>query len=188
MPRLVSPQILASGDTRVSLVLLVVLRLVHVVAGALWVGMAVYTTVYLLPSIEEAGPDGAKVAAGLQRRGILTVLPILALLTIGSGVWLYWRASGGLTGQFLRSGTGLGFGLGGLVSIIAYAVGITVLRPSMMRSAKLMAEMTAAMPEGERHARTEEARRLRARGTRAGQIVAVLLIVALAAMAVARYL
>jgi hypothetical protein len=169
-------------------VLLLILRFVHVVGGALWVGMAVYTTVYLLPSIEEAGPDGGKVMAGLQRRGVLTVLPALALLTILSGVWLYWQASGGLDSRFVRSGMGLGLGIGGLASIAAYALGIAVLRPSMMRAARLMAEIGPTTPESERQARLEEARRYRARGSRAGQIVSVLLLVAVGAMAVARYL
>ena len=168
--------------------LLVVLRLVHVVAGALWVGMAVYTTVFLIPSIQDAGPEGGKVAAALQRRGILTVLPLLALLAILSGVWLYWRASAGLDGGFVRSGVGLGFGLGGLASIAAYGLGITVLRPSMMRAEKLMAGIGPGTPEDERRSRLEEAGRHRARGARAGQIVAVLLLLTIAAMAVARYL
>ncbi|HYC31694.1 MAG TPA: hypothetical protein VEB59_05355 [Gemmatimonadales bacterium] len=168
--------------------LLVVLRLIHVVGGALWVGMAVYTTVYLVPAIQDAGPDGGKVMAALQRRGILTVLPALALLTIVSGGWLYWRASAGLDGGFLRSGVGLAFGLGGLASVAAYVLGITVLRPSMTRAAKLMGEIGPDTSEGERRARLEEAGRHRARGAMAGQIVAALLLLALAAMAVARYL
>ncbi len=168
--------------------LLVALRLVHVVGGALWVGMAVYTTVYLMPSIQDAGPDGGKVMAALQRRGILTVLPALALLTIISGVWLYWRDSAGFDGGFMRSGVGLGFGLGGLASIAAYALGIAVLRPSLMRAAKLMAELGPGLSESERRSRVEEAGRYRARGARAGQVVTVLLLAAAAAMSVARYL
>ena len=168
--------------------LLIVLRFIHVVAGALWVGMAIYTTTYLLPSIEDAGPDGGKVMAALQRRGIMTVIPALAVLTIVSGLWLYWRASGGLSGEFLRTGMGMGFGLGGLASIAAYALGIAVLRPSMMNAASIMAEIGPGTSESERKSRIEEAQRCRARGSRAGQIVALLLLVAVGAMAVARYL
>ena len=167
--------------------LLLLLRLLHVVGGALWVGMAVYTTVYLIPAVEDAGPDGGKVMAALQRRGILTVLPALALVTVLSGAWLYWRMSGGMSGEFLRSGTGLTFGLGGLASVAAYAIGIAVLRPSMMRAAALMSQIGPQMAEAERRERVAEAQRSRARGSRAGQIVAVLLLAAVAAMAVARY-
>src|ERR687891_465683 len=49
---------------------LILLRLVHVVFGALWVGMVVFTTFFLAPAVQDTGPDGGKVMAALQRRGI----------------------------------------------------------------------------------------------------------------------
>jgi hypothetical protein len=168
--------------------LLLLLRLLHVGLGALWVGMAVFTAAFMVPAIEEAGPDGGKVMAALQRRGILTVLPVLALGTLLSGIWLYWRSSAGLQPAFLASGVGLAFGIGGLASLVAYGVGITVLRPSMMRAAALMQGMGSGTAERERQSRMAEARALRARGAAAGRLVAALLLFALAAMAVARYL
>lgn len=168
--------------------LLLLLRLAHVVGGALWVGMAVFTTVFLVPAIEEVGPDGGKVMAALQRRGIMTVLPVLALVTLVSGFWLYWRASAGQAAAFARSGPGIAFGVGGAASLLAYGIGITVLRPSMMRAASLMAGMSPGTTEAERAARMDEARRLRARGAAAGRLVAGLLLLALMTMAVARYL
>lgn len=167
--------------------LLLLLRLLHVGLGALWVGMAVFTTVFMTPAIQDAGPDGGKVMAALQRRGIMTVLPALAIGTLVSGMWLYWRDSGGLRPEFVTSGVGLAFGLGGLASLVAYGIGIGVLRPSMMRAAALVQGM-GGLSEPERQARVAEAQALRARGAAAGQAVAGLLLFALAAMAVARYL
>ena len=38
--------------------LVVLLRLVHVLAGVLWVGFAVFVPAYLGPAIQETGPDG----------------------------------------------------------------------------------------------------------------------------------
>jgi hypothetical protein len=167
--------------------LLLLLRLLHVGLGALWVGMAVFTTVFMTPAIQDAGPDGGKVMAALQRRGIMTVLPALAVGTLVSGMWLYWRDSGGLRPEFVTSGVGLAFGLGGLASLVAYGIGMAVLRPSMMRAAAL-AQGMGGLSEPERQARLAEAQALRARGAAAGQAVAGLLLFALAAMAVARYL
>ena len=164
--------------------LLLLLRLLHVGLGAVWVGMVVYTTVFMMPALQDAGPDGGKVMAALQRRGIMTVLPALALGTLISGFWLYWRSSGGLQSEFLRSGVGLGFGLGGVASLVAYIVGISVMRPSMMRAAALAEGTDGA----DREARLAAARTLRARGMAAGRLVTGLLLFALAAMAVARYL
>jgi hypothetical protein len=164
--------------------LLLLLRLLHVGLGAIWVGMAVYTTVFMMPALQDAGPEGGKVMAGLQRRGIMTVLPVLALGTLLSGFWLYWRDSGGLHPGFLRSGVGLGFGLGGLAALAAYVIGIAVMRPSMMRAAALAQGGDGA----DRAARAAQAQALRVRGAAASRLVTGLLLFALAAMAVARYL
>ena len=167
--------------------LLVALRLAHVVLGALWVGMIVFTAIFLTPAIQEAGPDGAKVMAALQRRGIMTVLPIFAFGTLISGIWLYWRVSGGFQAGYLTSPAGLAFGLGGVAAVAAYAIGLTVMRPAMLRAVALgQAPVPATPEEGAR--RAAEIQRLRARGTGAGRWVAELLVAAVAAMAIARYL
>ena len=167
-------------------ILTVALRLVHVVSGALWVGFVVLTTFYLFPSIQEAGADGGKVMAAMQRRGLMSVTPALALATLLSGLWLYWRVSGGFDSGFMRSGTGMTFGLGAAAAIIAYAIGMIVMRPAMLRAAALMQE-GGSLPAGDRESRLAEAGRLRKRGAGAGRMVAMLLLIAVAAMAVARY-
>lgn len=168
-------------------VLLVVVRLAHVVFGAIWVGMVVFTAVFLTPAIQEAGPDGAKVMGALQRRGIMTVLPILAVGTLISGIWLYWRLSGGLQPAYVTSPGGLAFGLGGVASLVAYAIGIAVMRPAMLRAVALGQAAAGAPPE-ERQRLVAEIQRLRMRGAAAGRWVAGLLFATIAAMAVARYL
>src|ERR687891_2534230 len=100
---------------------LILLRLVHVVFGALWVGMVVFTTFFLAPAVQDTGPDGGKVMAALQRRGIMTAMPIFALGTLLSGIWLYWRLSGGFQAGYLTSPSGLPFGLGGAAGLLAYS-------------------------------------------------------------------
>jgi len=169
-------------------VLVVALRLVHVVCGALWVGMAVFTAFFMVPAIQDAGPDGGKVMAALQRRGIMTVLPALALGTLVSGVWLYLRAAAGMHAAFAASPTGMAFGLGGLASIVAYALGIAVMRPSMMRVVTLGQRLGGLTDAGERERVMAEISRLRGRGVSAGRAVGGLLIFAVGAMGVARYL
>ena len=165
---------------------LILLRLVHVVLGAVWVGMAVFSTFWLSPAFQEAAPDGAKVMAALQRRGMMTVMPILALGTLLSGIWLYWRASAGFQAEYVTSRMGLTFGLGGTAAILAYGIGMVVMRPWMMRSMALAQTLSSATP-AEREQRMAEIQRLRARGAAASRWVALLLIAAVAAMAVGRY-
>jgi uncharacterized membrane protein len=166
--------------------LLLVMRLLHVVLGAFWVGTMLFVTFFLFPAIRDAGPDGAKIAAGVNRRGFLVVMPVVAGLTILSGLWLYWRLSGGFQPTFMHSGTGITFGLGAAAAIAAYVIGVAVVRPAMTRATAL-AESAAKAPAAERDAHLLAAQGLRARAASAGQIVAVLLLLAVAAMALARY-
>lgn len=166
---------------------LIVLRLIHVVLGALWVGMMVFTAFFLGPAIQDAGPDGGKVMAALQRRGLMTVTPILALGTLLSGIWLYWRVSGGFQSGYVTSPGGLAFGLGGAAALLAYGIGMIVMRPSMLRVAALAQTLDSATPR-EREERMAEMQRLRARGAAVSRWVAGLLVAAVAAMAVGRYL
>jgi hypothetical protein len=167
--------------------LVLLLRFTHVVAGTLWVGFAVFVATYLGPAIQEAGPDGGKVMAALQRRGLMNVLPALALLTILSGTWLMWHDAAISGGAFMRSPAGMVFGIGSLVALAGFAVGMTLLRPSMLRVLAIMASVPSAAA-ADRERLLAEAQRYRARGAAAGRVVAALLLIATVAMAVARYL
>ena len=167
--------------------LVLILRLLHIVLGAVWVGMAVFTAVFLGPAMQDAGPQGGKVMEALMKRGMMTALPILAFGTILSGVWMYWRMSAGFQASFVTSRLGLALGLGGLMAILGFALGMMVTRPAMMRVAALSQGLAAAS-EADRAAQMAEIGRLRARGTLASRIGTVLLVLATAAMAIARYL
>jgi hypothetical protein len=168
--------------------LVIVLRFIHVVAGALWVGMVVFTTFFVMPAVQEAGPEGGKVMAGLQRRGIMTLMPILAIGTLISGIWLYIRATAGMHSEFARSPVGMAFGLGGLAAILAWLLGMAVLRPSMMKAMALAQSLGPSTSADDRQRVMAEAQKLRTRAAAAGRATAWLLLFAVTAMAVARYL
>lgn len=154
--------------------LMIVLRLIHVGGGAMWVGMVAFMTFYLTPAMAEAGPaESGKLMAALQKQRIMIVMPVIALLTIGSGIWMMMRLYGG-PGNIAASRMGMALNLGATATIVAFLIGIIFMRPLMMRA------MTATDPA--------EAQKLRARGAMLGRVVAWLLMFALAAMAVARYL
>jgi hypothetical protein len=168
--------------------LVIVLRFVHVVFGALWVGMMAFSTFFLMPAIEEAGPDGGKVMGAIQRRGLMTVMPVLAIGALVSGIWLYLRIAAGMHAEFARSPVGMAFGLGGLAAIVAWVLGMAVLRPAMMKAMTLGQSLGPSASAEERQRVIGEARRLRARAASASRATAYLLLFAVAAMAVARYL
>jgi uncharacterized membrane protein len=167
--------------------LLLILRLVHIVLGAFWVGTMIFNAFFLLPSMLEAGPDGMKVAAGLAKRRFLDILPPVAGLTILSGIWLYWRASLGFQSAYMRSSVGMTYGLGAVAALIAFALGIAIMRPSMLKAAALSQAAASASPD-DRAAKLAEAAALRLRGAQTAKVVAVVLILAVAAMAVGRYM
>jgi uncharacterized membrane protein len=168
--------------------LVIVLRFVHVVFGALWVGMMAFSTFFLMPAIEAAGPDGGKVMGAIQRRGLMTVMPVLAIGALISGIWLYLRAAAGTQGAYARSPVGMAFGLGGLAAIVAWVLGMAVMRPAMMKAMTLGQSLGSSASAEERQRVMGEAQRLRARAASASRATAYLLLFAVAAMAVARYL
>ena len=167
--------------------LTIALRFAHVFFGALWVGMMAFQTFFLMPALGEAGPDAGKVMGALAKKRIPLIMPIMALITIISGIWLMQRISGGNMAALMATPMGQGFAWGGAAALIAFLIGIVVMRPAMMRSMQLAESLASAPPE-ERATRQAEIQRLRARGTTLGKVVTGLLLFALAAMAVARYL
>jgi uncharacterized membrane protein len=168
-------------------VLHILLRLIHIVGGVFWVGATIFTAAFLLPALRDAGPDGAKVMEGVARRKFMEIMPVVAILTMLSGLWMFYRTSGGFNSAYFASRIGMGYSTGGALAIIAFLIGITVVRPSMMKATELAKSALQASPE-EKGRIMGAAGVLRARANKAGNIVATLLVLAACAMAVARYL
>ncbi|HTR21043.1 MAG TPA: hypothetical protein VMH88_09345 [Gemmatimonadales bacterium] len=157
---------------------LIALRLVHILLGVFWAGSLVFMAVFLEPSLRAAGPAGAPVMQQLAARRLLQIMPVVALVTILSGLRLMAIMSNGFTGEWMRSRSGTAYSVGAAAALLAFGMGILVMRPTMKR----------LMLIGADPARASEAQVLRLRSTRTGQIVAVLLTITAAAMAIGRYL
>jgi uncharacterized membrane protein len=164
----------------------IVLRLIHVVGGVFWVGAMLFNAAFLFPAMRDAGPDGARVAAGIMRRRFAEITPVIALATMISGLWLYSRASVGFRAAYMRSPTGIIYAVGGLAAISAFLFGVIVVRPAMVRASALSTRIPQMEP-AERDAALAQAQMLRKRAGGGGNVVAVLLFIAAAAMAVGRY-
>jgi len=168
--------------------MMVVLRFLHVVLGVYWAGALLFTALYLEPSARDAGPAGGQVMGRLVARGHMTVLPVVALITILTGVELMRRVSGGFDPAWMGSRLGVALSLGGLTAIVGFVIGVAIMRPTMLR---VMALSEAAMQTPEGPARDQQlavVQSLRRRGTLALRVVAVLLFVTVTTMAVARHL
>jgi uncharacterized membrane protein len=158
-------------------------RFLHVLAGAMWVGMAVFSAFFLMPAIQETGPDGGKVMAALERRGVVALIPIIVSISILSGLWLYWRYTGGFTPEISRSHAGMAFGAGGAIAIVAAIIGIAVVSRSLAKATAL-AKQVMTMPEAGRASAMTAVQQLRKRAMTAARIVAVLVIVVIGLMSV----
>ena len=162
-------------------------RVIHIGLGTFWAGAMIFNAAFLVPSMRDAGPDGAKVAAGLMRRNFMTVVPAVAVLTLLSGFYLLWKVSAGLAPGYMGTPIGIAFSSGMLASLVAFAIGITMVRPSMLKAAAIGQTLGTASP-ADRDRIGAEIQALRARAASAGQAVAWLLGIAVITMAVARYL
>lgn len=151
----------------------VVLRLLHIVLGAFWVGAIFFTALFLLPAMAAAGPDAAKVAQELQRRRFMTVIPIAALLTILTGLDMMRRVSVNFNPAWFGTGSGMTFTIGSVAGIVAFIVGFFFMRPLMLKA------QTLPPAEGQP---------LRARAMLLNRVVAALLLVAVSTMAVGRFM
>jgi hypothetical protein len=162
-----------------------VLRAIHIVAGAFWVGAALFLSFFLIPSLRGAGPAAGGVMQQLvQTRRLPLWMMGATVLTILSGIALYWRDSAGFGSAWLGSGQAKVFGLGGLLAIVGAAVGMGVSSPSGRRMAAIMSQAAGRAPTA---AEAEEMQRLQAKMAAAGQFVSVLVLLATLAMAIARY-
>lgn len=168
--------------------LMVTLRLLHIVLGVFWAGTLIFVATYLVPSVREAGPDGVKVMGAIQRRRFLDVMPAVAAVTILSGLWLYWLLSGGFNWNWVMSPMGLALGTGGVLAIVAFTIGVVVMRPATLRAGAISRHMASALEGPERDSLQQQVKQLRMRSAAAGRAVAVLLFLTTALMAVARYL
>lgn len=165
---------------------LLLLRCLHVVAGLFWVGAAILLAGFIEPVARSMGPAGGQFMHGLvDRRRLPIFLELATVLTIGSGVALYWRASAGLQWGWVLTGPGLAFAVAGLAAIAAGGLGQLVNAPTAARIAALAEELAGGPPATTVIA---EMARLQTRLRRSMRLGAVLLVATAAGMAIARYL
>jgi uncharacterized membrane protein len=166
---------------------ILILRFFHIVAGVFWAGAAMFSARYLLPSLKAAGPAAQPFLAQLNKRRIPMAMMGAALVNIASGIWLMALDSGGGDGAWARSPMGRTLMLGGALAIVAVLLGLAVGMPAGRRMGTIAA---AVQQRGGPPAPDEAAElaRLQRRSGMAAVSAAVLLFLATAAMAVARYM
>ncbi|HWL91261.1 MAG TPA: hypothetical protein VNP90_07835 [Actinomycetota bacterium] len=168
---------------------MIVFRFLHILAGALWVGSAFLLVAFIGPSAGEVGPSaGPLLTAVVKKRKVAKVITSLAGVTVLAG-WILWIKNMSLypsLGDWVTSSFGMALTIGGVIATITAFVGAIGVGGGVERLVDLGEEIATSggPPTPEQQARVE---RLSRSLERAGKIDLVLLLLAITAMATARY-
>lgn len=163
-----------------------ILRLIHIFAGVFWAGAALMMAGFIIPSAKAVGPEGGKFMQQLARQNRFPlVMEVAGLLSVLSGLWLYWLVSGGFQLYWISSRGGLALTIGGVIAIVAYALAYVFQKPAAKRIATLGKAIQAAggPPSPEQMAELQTQQKRLAFGALLG---AVLLALSVVGMALAR--
>lgn len=167
--------------------LLIFFRIVHIFAGALWIGAAISYLFYFKPSVKAIGPAGAQFMQNLaERRKYPVFMLSMSLLTVLAGGALFLYASGGFNPAWIQSGPGLGFSIGSLAALGAFLVGGIVIGPTSAKMGALGQQIgaTGGKPSAEQ---LNAMQTLEKKLARAELVDFVMLVIAMLTMATARY-
>jgi hypothetical protein len=167
---------------------MVVLRIVHILAGVFWVGAAFTTILFLQRTAREVGPAAGPFMAHLAGKTRLVDWVLRAAgLTILAGLLMYWRVSGGLDPDWIGTAPGVSITVGAACAIAAFVLGLSVVRPTIQETLAIGREVAASggQPTPDQGGRLQA---LQKRSKDVGQVIVPLLVVAVVGMASARYL
>lgn len=167
---------------------LIALRIVHIAAAMLWVGGAIMGSLFLNPTAQALGPAAQPFMDHLAgRRRMAIYFPVVAMLTVGAGAFLYWRDSGGLRMEWITSPTGLAFTVGALAGIASLVLGAVLVGPGIGEQTAVRNELAAGdgvLTDAQRHRLERAGAKLRL----ANRVDLPLILLAVVLMATARYL
>jgi hypothetical protein len=168
---------------------MLVFRFFHIVAGSLWVGSAFLFSGFIGPASAAVGPGAGPLLSELvKKRKVPAVIRALSGVTVLAG-WILWLRDvdtyGGL-GDWLDSTFGSVLTIGAVLATLAFVIGLAAIAPKVEKLVDLGGAIAqgGAPPTPEQSAEMDRtSKSLEA----ASKIDLVLLILAVSAMATARY-
>jgi uncharacterized membrane protein len=170
-------------------VYMIVFRAFHILFGVAWVGGLALLALYLQPGAKAIGPAAGPFMQELvAKRRLPNYLLGTGAVTIIAGGFVYWHdwdAFGSL-GDFVGTAFGTALTVGAVVTVIAWLIGLSVVKPATMRAMALAGQLASAggPPTPEQMAELQAVQR---RARQFTIVALVLLVVAVFAMATARY-
>jgi hypothetical protein len=162
----------------------VILRLLHIVFGAFWVGAALFMAWVVIPRVQALGPAVAGPVFASLGKIVGPVLLGSGVITVAAGITLAFRLRSDNLDTWFDTGWGWAIALGFVMSLAALAVGS---RAALL--ARKMAAMGASMAG--REPTPEEMGQMRSTSQRLmnlGRISSILVLIALGTMASARFI
>jgi hypothetical protein len=126
---------------------MLVFRIVHIMAGVLWVGSVFLLTTSITPAAEAIAPAGAPLLGELLgKRRLVDRIIGLGAITVVAGLFLYWHDWHLFPsfGDWLSSRFGGSLTIGMVSALIALGIGGSITRPNARRLLALGAEVAAS--------------------------------------------
>lgn len=162
-----------------------VLRLIHIAAGAFWVGAVFTFFLFVQPAAVAAGPAATSFTYELLHHRQLPIIILgSAAATVLAGIWLLVITSNGLDPNLLFHEARMGYTVGGVVAILTFGIGALYVFP---RTRIVERTLGTLLAEGRPPTSDEQQTLARAGGEarRAGWLVIIGLAVAVVSMATA---
>ena len=166
---------------------ILLLRLIHIGAGAFWVGSVFTFFLFVQPAAVAVGPEATRFTYQLLHyRRLPAAILASAATTVLAGSWLLLITSNGLDPDVLFDVSRLGYTFGGVSAILTFAIGALYVYPRTKvverTLGRLVTEARPPTPD-EQGTLARTARESR----RAGWLVLIGLAIAVVAMATASY-
>jgi|GEM_PF-4098373 len=110
---------------------------VHILSALVWGGGGMLTGFFVLPAMQAAGPGQGLVMAGMMRRKFGVWMGMFSVLAIATGLTLFILRAYNSAG-WAWSSQGLCLGLGGLLGLGAWVMGLMTLKPQSERIASII--------------------------------------------------
>lgn len=164
------------------LILFSVLRFLHIVAGILWAGGALTLGFFIAPTMGATGDAGKQFAGHLMAKTRFSqFMMVTGLTTVLAGSILYGIDSSWFQSAWMRSPTGIGFGVGATAGILAFVFGM------MLGNANKALAALGAQIQGKPTAEQMSAlQTLQKRQAMAGQWNTIFMLISIVLMASAR--
>ena len=170
-----------------STLLFLTVRALHVLLAAAWLGSTAFLSLFVLPSLDEAGPAGSTVMAAMGRRRVDPFFASIGGTTVLTGLWLYWRFTSGFDRVASATMAARLFGAGGLAGILALIIAGSIVGRTARKMIALASKEAASTDSTQRAALQTEIAGATRRISTYSKIVLVLQVVALVCMAIGHY-